>query len=327
MRRREKRMHGLRQIPGNGPAARASGWRAATLAVLAIGAWLAWGPAPGGLAASQAGAFPVCITDQAGHRLELARQPQRIVSLAPNNTEILFAVGAGPQVVGVTNYCDYPAEAKTRTRVGDLNLNWETILSLHPDLLVANASLEPQHIQRAEQLHLPVLVLNPVDLNSTLEAIRIVGEATGHAPQAAALVKSLQKRISRVQALAAQDLEKRHGVRPKVFVEIWNDPLMTAGPGSFPDEIIRLAGGQNIAADAKAPWPQYSAEQVISHDPDVILLTNNNRDEVMARPAWKTIRAVRLGQVYAVNPAWLSRPGPRLVNALEEIQNLLARSK
>lgn len=270
------------------------------------------------------GKFPLTVKDDWGRSLTIPREPERIISVAPSNTEILFALGLGQKVVGVTKWCDYPEEAKRIEKIGDLNPNVEKIVALKPDLIVAKGDLQRETVEKLDALGMPVLVINPQTLEGTLKAINLVGEATGSVDEARRLTAGLARRLEKVK----EQVGARKGQKTlKVFIEIWNEPLITAGPGSFLDEMIRLAGAQNIAYDAGSAWPQFSAELLLARDPDIIILTNFNKAEVMNRAAWQQIAAMRKGQVYEVDPAIFSRPAPRLFDGLEELWKLVSTSK
>lgn len=263
-----------------------------------------------------ANGFPIRLTDDAGRPVSISRPPQRIVSLAPSNTELLFAIGAGPRVVGVTNYCNYPKAVSGIQKVGDMNLNYEAILSLRPDLVVTVGSMQGEAVQRLAQLGLTVIVLEAKRTADIPRHVRLLGKATGLPSEN--LAASFEQRVSLVQKKAVLASHK-----PRIFVEIWNEPLMTAGPGTYIDELITMAGGRNIASDAGTPWPQFSSELVIQRDPGVIVLTCYNKAEVLQRKSWQAITALQKGKVFEVDPDMYVRPGPRLVDALEELARLL----
>ncbi|MGE5578133.1 MAG: cobalamin-binding protein [Syntrophothermus sp.] len=276
------------------------------------------------ISAMAAGKFPLTVKDDWGRSLTIPREPERIISVAPSNTEILFALGLGSKVVGVTTWCDYPAEAKRIEKIGDLNPNVEKILALKPDLILAKGDLQRETVEKLTSLGLPVLVINPRTMEETLEAIRLVGDATGRVEEAKHLTAELAKRLEKVK----EQVAARKAQKPlKVFIEIWNEPLMTAGPGSFLDEMIRLVGAQNVAFDAKSAWPQFSTELLLARNPDIVILTNFNKAEVLKRPAWQQIAALRKGQIYEVDTAVYTRPGPRLFDGLEALWKLVSTSK
>ncbi|MGE5587210.1 MAG: ABC transporter substrate-binding protein [Clostridia bacterium] len=258
----------------------------------------------------------VTVIDDLGRRVTLSHEPERIISIAPSNTEILFALGLGDRIVGVTDSCDYPADAKTKPKVGAVQLDYEKIVATCPDLVVAVGSLQRQAIAKLSELGVTVLAVDPKSVDGVLHAITLIGKATGVEGRASEVVKGLSARMERL----AQKLSGlAPSERPRVFVEIWNEPLMTAGPGTFVDELVSAAGGRNIAHDARAEWPEFSEEAVIERDPEVVVLTNFNKVEALARPAWQRISAYKTGRVYEVNPDLLVRPGPRLVDGLETL--------
>lgn len=265
----------------------------------------------------EAGLFPVELKDDTGTIVWISRRPRRIVSLAPNMTEILYAVGQGDRIVGVTEYCDYPAQARKKTKIGGIQIQNERIWMLRPDLVVAHAGMQKQTVAQLRRLNLPVLALDPKDWNGLLLTIEKIGRATGSEAHATSIIQEMESRRERVETATA-------GARKvRLFVEVWNKPLMTAGPGTFLHELTDMAGGLDIAADALTPWSAFPEEKVLVRDPEVIILTCKNRQEVLNRGAWRRITAVRRGRVYEVDPDLYSRPGPRLVEALEDLASLL----
>ena len=268
------------------------------------------------------------FTDGLERSVTLPGPAQRIISLAPSNTEVLFAVGAGAQVVGADEFSDYPEEAKALTKVGGSfgEFNTETLVSLQPDLVLASELNPPELVGVLEDLGLTVYYLkNPVELEGVYENLRIVGELTGHQEEAEALAQSLEQRVAAV-------VEKAAGVteRPKVFYELdASDPdaPYTAGPGTFMDSLIQMAGGQNVAGVLDTPWAQMSAEELLVQNPDIILLGDAaygiTPESVAARPGWENMEAVKNDQIHPFDDNLASRPGPRLVDALEALMELL----
>ena len=265
-------------------------------------------------------ARPLAIVDQTGVAIKLERAPERIVSLAPSNTEILFSLGLGSKIVGVTTACDFPAEAKAIDKVGDYNINIEAVVAKRPDLVVAVADLQMPVIQKLRELKLKVIAVNPRTLEEVFHAIGVIGDASGAGDVARKIVDGLRARVAAVELKAATIPADS---RPRVFVEIWNDPLMTAGAGTFVDDLVRRAGGRNIVGHIDG-WPQISPETVISAHTDVIILTCFNRAEVMARREWRKVPAVEEGRVFEIHPDLIVRPGPRLVDGLEALACLFA---
>jgi len=267
--------------------------------------------------------FPLTLTDDLDRQVPLDDKPQRIVSLLPSNTEILFAVGAGKQVVGVTSYCNYPPEATKREQVGGItnkSISIEAVVALEPNLVLASGS-HNEIIPILEEAGLTVLVLEPATFEDIFANIQMVGRATGHFDQAQNLTTDLQRRVQTVTTTVAEIPAEE---RPKVFYEVWDDPLMTAGPNTFIGQLIELAGGQNIFSDVGEDWPQVSSEVVIERNPEFILGPESHADALIAetivdRTGWETISAVQNNQITLLNPDAVSRSGPRIVDMLEEI--------
>lgn len=243
---------------------------------------------------------------------------QRIVSLAPNITEILFTLGLGNRVIGVTQHCNYPPEARSKTRVGSyIDLNIEKILSLKPDLVIATADgNEKGSVERLLGFGVPVLVTNPKNLDQVYETIRVVGRATRQGEKAEALVRSLRNRADRVIRACA-------GLpHPTVFLQINESPLITVGRDTFHNNLIQLAGGINLSGREATKYPTYSLEQVLRLNPEVILITSMERGMAAERKKerwlqWKQITAVKNGRIHILDSDLLDRPSPRLVDGLE----------
>lgn len=268
---------------------------------------------------------PLVLTDSRGQEVQVPGEVNRIVSLAPSNTEILFALGLGDRTVGVTKLCDYPEEAKAIEKVGDLmDMNVEKIISLAPDLVLGIEGM-PEVVAKLEEVGIAVLVLQPTDLESIYRTIELVGQAAGVEEGAQALIRSMEERVEAVEA-GVEGLKER----PRVFYELdATDPAKpyTAGPNTWHDEFIHLAGGVNIAADVDMQWVQFSTEEIISQDPDIILLGDANYgvspEDVAQRPGWQVIGAVRNGAVYPIDDNLISRPGPRVVEGIEALAQVI----
>jgi iron complex transport system substrate-binding protein len=282
--------------------------------------------APATAATSATGALS--LTDGMGRLVKLNSPAKKIISLAPSNTEILFAIGAGSQVIGRDDFSDYPAQAKTLPPVGGNmdKYNLEQITALQPDLVLAASLNTPAQIKSLEDLKINVYVLsNPTNFDGLYANLEIVGSLTGHADQAAALEASLKQRVQAVTDAAA-----RAGGTPKVFYELdASDPSKpwTAGPGSFITTQIQLAGGSNIGSTLSSDYAQISQEALIAINPEVILLGDAaygvTPDQVAKRPGWDVIAAVQDNKIYAFDDNLVSRPGPRLVDGLEAIFKIL----
>ena len=267
------------------------------------------------------------VTDGLGREVTLNGVPQRIISMAPSNTEILFAIGAGDQVVGRDALSDFPEESEGATDIGSTfdALNTELIVSLKPDLILAAEINTPEQVKQLEDLGLTVYYLkNPLTLEEMYGNLELVAQLTGHEEEAAALIESLKTRVAAVDEKIAPISS-----RPGVFYELdATDPSKpyTAGKGTFITQLIDRAGGYNIAADLDG-YPQMSLEQVVAADPAFIILGDArygiSPESIAQRPGWENLSAVKNGQVLPFNDDLVSRPGPRLVDALEELAKLL----
>mgnify|MGYP001048782604 CR=1 FL=1 len=277
-----------------------------------------------GGAAAQDG-FPRELVDDVGRKVVIHQAPQRIVSLAPSNTEILFAIGAGDQVVGVTDYCNYPAEAQQKPKVGGFSQpNLEQIIALRPDL-VLGTGMHDGVMKDLDRLGLTGIIISPETVAEVFTAIERAGFAIGRDREAKALAESLRERFLAVQRdVAGKD-------RPRVLYQVWPDPLIVAGPGSFVDSVITLAGGENIAGDAARGYPQFSSEMVVIRDPEVILYPKTHGSAEMAdfplRPGWESLTAVKANRLYSIDGDMISRAGPRIVAAMEEVARILHPGK
>lgn len=264
----------------------------------------------------------ITVTDDFGRMVTIEGKVERIISLAPPNTEILFALGLGERMVGVTKYCNYPPEAAEIEKMGTVReLNYETIVELAPDLVLAGGHTSQEAIAKLEELGLTVLVLDPEDIDAIFANIELVGQATGAEEQAHKLVAELGERRDSL-------LAKTEGVSHKPIVYLEIDPnLYTAGPGSFIATLINMAGGTNIAADSGEPYPQFSAEEIIERDPEVIILADVDlgvdAEVVKARPGWEGITAVKNDSIQVIDRDIISRAGPRIIDGLEELVKII----
>jgi iron complex transport system substrate-binding protein len=275
--------------------------------------------------------------------------PDRIISLSPSNTEILFAVGAGDNIVGVTDYCNYPPEIEARIKAHEIarvggywDPSVETILALKPDLVLISAAqcklktnickincsrrceLPIKVANRLKSLGQNVLILSPHSLNDVIANIMLIGNATGCSAQAIDLVKTLKQRIAAV-------VSKGVSHRPRVYFEVWNDPYISVNSGTWIGNLIDLAGGINVFSEALTEWPIIRSEDVIQRNPDVMLFPVvpgvprfwESFEAVKNRSGWQNINAVKSNKLYEILRDCMSRPGPRLVESLELLGEIL----
>jgi iron complex transport system substrate-binding protein len=255
----------------------------------------------------------------------------RIVSLAPNVTEILFALGLGENIVGVTDQCDYPPAAHTVPAVSGFGTpNIENLLALSPDMVISCGLEKPETLAALQRSGIRVVDAQPggfmASFPELFDAIRTIGDATGRAAEARTLVARMQTNLDTVATRVANIDEAK---RPRVFVEIEASPLMTAGAGSFIDDMITRAGGRNVAHEVKDAYPRVDPEQVIAWNPEVILVAHSNTPGEAAKRlaehiGWSTIAAVRERRVIDdIDPDLLFRPGPRLADGVKQLAERL----
>ena len=246
--------------------------------------------------------------------------PQRIVSLTPANTEIVFAIGAEWQLVGVTTYCNYPSDATKCEKVGGFSpksISLEKIISLKPDVVLAGGGIHASTIAGLERLGVKVLSVEPRTFDDVFHTIKAIGQLTGHGRRAQELVASLRKRHEDVLKITASIPRSE---RLRVFYQVDAQPLTTTGADSFLGQMIEAAGGDNIFADVGKPYPQVNEEAVLARDPQAILAPSPEQSggtKVKTDHGWEGIDAVKNDRVYYFDGDLVSRPGPRLIDAVE----------
>ena len=282
------------------------------------------GASPTVLAAIEA-SYPLTIVDTVGREVPIEAKPQRIASLSPAATEILFAIGAADQVTAVDMFSNYPEEATTRQQLDAFQPNLEAIAGVQPDLVLL--FYDPGELASSlERLDITTAVLGSVEetpesVDAVFDQIRLLGQITDHTQEAEDLVADMQTRIDTIEEVLA-DVEQG----PRIFHEV-DSTLYTAAPDSFIGSLYKVVRAQNIAAGADQPFPQLTQEVIIERDPEVIILADGDfgesPDTVKARPGWGNISAVRNDRILVIDPDIVSRPGPRLVKALETLASFL----
>ena len=258
------------------------------------------------------------VIDDLGRQVLIKRPLVRVISLAPSVTESVFAAGAGDRLVGVTTYCNFPAAAGSIEKIGDTQTpSIERIIALKPDIvLVSTASQLESFMQTLEQQSIAVYVTDPKGIGGVIENVRILGKLFGTDEQANKEAAGMEKRAALV------DERINAGERPKVFVQISREPLFTIGKDSFLTEIVERAGGDAVTKGVPTAFPKLSKETALAMDPEVILLSDSE-DNREPNEVFRSSKAVRNGRVYRINADIISRPGPRLVDALEQIAGFL----
>jgi iron complex transport system substrate-binding protein len=273
-------------------------------------------------------ATPLVITDQLGRTVTLkTATPQRIVSLAPSHTETIYALGLSDRLVAVTDYCNYPPEAEEKPSIGGFSTpNIEEVVAMNPDLVLATVIHETEIIPQLEARGLTVVAVNPTTIDGVIESMTLIGKVTGAEKQAASLVKDMEKRV---KAVTDKTGKLTGAEKPRVLYIVWHDPLMAAGSGTLHDELMRLAGGINVAGDLSS-YATISLEAVIAANPQVLIagvgmgtgedlpLQFINTEERLA-----STDARINNRIYGIDTDLVGRPGPRIVEALEQFAGFI----
>jgi len=269
------------------------------------------------------------VRDDLGREINLDRVPVRIISLAPNATEILFAIGAGDRIVGATEYCNYPPEALEIERVGSFSLiNLERILALRPDLVISSSREQERFVRNIEDLGIPVYVCFPSSYEGLFRSIRAIGDITDTHERAGALADSLEDELDKLKNEVENALGESTMLR--VYLEISSHPLMTAGENSFVGRLIEVAGGNNIARDIARDYAAISPEIIIARNPQIIFIftSSTTPENLTKRWGWARIDAVKYGMVYDdLDEDRISRPGPRSIQGTRELFERLLEAK
>ena len=262
--------------------------------------------------------------DEVGKEVIVSFPPKKIVSLAPNITEILFSLGLDQEIVGVSIHCNFPEKANSKVRVGSyISLDFEKIVSLKPDLIIATGAGNTRDmVERLERLGFPTYVIFPKNVDNVMESVSHLSQLVGREKEGAEIIQDMRRRRERVVALTL-------GLpRPRVFLQIGEAPIVTVGKNSFADDLIRLAGGNNVAGNEKETYPRFGMEEILKRSPEVILISSMNprgnyQKVLLEWSRWKTIPAVKHGQIYLIDSDLIDRPSPRIIEGLEEIARIL----
>ena len=264
------------------------------------------------------------VTDQLGRTIQVPDAPQRVVSLAPNITEIIFSIKQQDLLVGVSRFSDFPDAAREIPKVGSyVQLDLERIVALRPDLCIAIKDGNPREVaRRLEDLGIPVYVVNPQSLATMLDTVSEIGTLLNAEDQAQRLVTQLGDRIHHIDQLVSRTTD-----RPGVFLQIGVSPIVSVGSDTFLNELVQRAGGRNLAGTEKG-YPRFSREQVLGLSPDVIVITSMARGEIFEEVqaewlAWKSMPAARDKRIYIQESNLFDRPSPRLVDGLESLARLI----
>ena len=272
------------------------------------------------------GVSAVTITDDLGVTVTIENPPERIVSLSPANSEILFALGLDEKIVGVTEYCTYPEAALSKEKIGGFStVNIEKVSVLNPDLIVAADGNSEETVSHLRELGFTVITINADTIDTTLDDILLLGKATGADDEADALVSSMKEDLAEIaEKTSAEE-------KPTILHCMWTDPLWVSGSGTFQDEMITAAGGVNAAAD-EGGWVALTMEKFLTMNPDIIVVDSGNgmgvgaddalRDFFLKDPRMQSLSAVQNEQVYVVNADIIDRGGPRIVEGVEALAEI-----
>ncbi|MGP4079503.1 ABC transporter substrate-binding protein [Pseudalkalibacillus sp. R45] len=272
---------------------------------------------------NQGDSFPITIKDALDEEIVIEEQPEKIVSLIPSNTEIAFDLGLGENIVGVSDFDNYPEEANSKEKVGGQELNIEKIISLKPDLVLAHASSAHNSTEGFKQLKdagIQVLVVNDAqNFEQVYESIEMIGKSTGKQKEADQIVSEMKEEIDAIKTKTQEISEKK-----SVFIEVSPAPeIYTPGKNTFMNEMLTIINAENAAADLDG-WAKIDQEAVVEKNPDVIITTygyytENAEEQVFSREGWKDVTAIKEKQVYDVHSDLVTRSGPRLVEGVEEL--------
>lgn len=266
--------------------------------------------------------YPFSLIDGYNRNVTFTEEPQRIISIAPSVTEVIYAVGAGDKLIAVDLSSNYPNETESLPKIANYpTLDIEAIITLNPDLILGAGITSQDNVDVLENQGVTVFILAPFDVEDVIEGIKVVGLITNHESEANLLKNSLQERLDGIkQNITSFTFE------PKIYIEYFSEPLYTFGKGTYGHDLIELAGGINIAENATGLYPQINNEFVITQNPDIIFYakgpwTTTNVSTISSRTGWNIINAVKNGHIYPINEDWVSRGGPRIVDALEEMHS------
>lgn len=267
------------------------------------------------------------FTDDAGMTVTLNTIPERIVSLSPSNTEILAALGLLDKIVGVTDFCDYPPEVKNKTRVGGYSaISIEKVAMAKPDLVIASDKTSDETVSRLKEIGLPVIVVAPKNVEDVIRDIHMVGKITGTDTQAEDLAANITRRIAKASAVLSIN-------SPTVAHVVYSKPLYVSGNTTMQNDIISRTGGTNVFAGRNG-WSTVSLEEFLLANPDIIIVSGGGGmdvsaqdvilEEFMSNPQYASLSAVKNHHVYAINADIISRPGPRIADAAEEVGRIIS---
>ncbi|ADQ15555.1 ABC transporter substrate-binding protein [Halanaerobium hydrogeniformans] len=272
--------------------------------------------------------YPIYYEDDLGREIIIEKEVEGIISLAPGTTEIIYALGLEDKLLAVSTAASYPEEALQKATVGTIDEpNVELIISLDPDLVIAESVTKKEVVERLSELGIQVVGFNPRSIPDTIEMINDIALLTSTQARGEEITRAMKEEYKTITTLVEEKLENRE--RPKVFYEIWSDPLYTAGKNTFIDSMIHDAGGYNIGREASGAWPQFNIESLIAMDPDVFISSEHSSpggvsiDKLRSRHLFREISAFQNDRLYIVDQDLVNRPSPRIIEGYKEFVSAL----
>jgi iron complex transport system substrate-binding protein len=267
--------------------------------------------------------YPIKYTDELGREITIEKEVERIITLSPGMTEVIYALGLEDKLVAVSSACDYPKEALEKDDVGRIDEpNLEKIVALEPDLVIAESVTKIESLNRLTELGIKNIGFKPDSINDTINMIEDIANLTSAKKAGDKITAEMKNEYQSLKTLVGKQLEENE--RRRVFYEIWSDPLYTAGKGTFIDSLIADAGGYNIAREAEGSWPTYNLESLIAADPEVYISSAHSTpngltlDELRERDIFREISAFKNDRLYLVDQDLVNRPSPRIIEGYQE---------
>ncbi|MDI6601589.1 MAG: ABC transporter substrate-binding protein [Thermoanaerobacteraceae bacterium] len=264
--------------------------------------------------------FPVTITDFMGRQITIEKEPQRIVTLAPSNTEILYELGLDDKIVGVSEYDDFPPQVNEKPKLGGFSTpNIEAVIDVEPDIVIVGSSFGEENAKKLEEAGIPVIVTAPESFEDIYTSYEMIGRITGAGEKANEIVQNIKDGVSEVQ----KKIEGKE--KPKVyFVVSMGQSNYTAGKGTFIDAVINIAGGENVASDVEG-WKDYSLEKLVEHDPDIIVASKHagEVDKLADSPGYKETKAAKNGKIFIIDDNIIVRPTSRILEGINEMAKII----
>ncbi len=263
------------------------------------------------------------IKDFFDRKITIPKDPKRIISLSPATTEILYSVGAEGKIIAVTEDCNFPENAKTKEKIGKFgNISYEKILLLKPDIIFATKDMG-KTLDGLKRYNFPIIATDTQNINDIFDNIETLGKFSNNQSKSKSNVALLKQKLLKIN-----ERNLKIKLKPSVFYVVWNDPIMTSSENSFIGDMIKIAGGNNIVKNIKQPFVKYSIESLVSKNPDYLIIPNSTFKKTNLKIfPWNKLKAVKNNKVIIVDDDRYLRPGPRIIDSIEELQEKLYSKK